>query len=33
MKDQRVGVISIEANEGGFTVGLCFLNDLFYLLR
>ena len=33
MRDQRVGVISIEASEGGYTVGLCFLNDLLYLLR
>lgn len=33
MRDQRVGVISIESSEGGFTVGLCFLNDLLYLLR
>jgi hypothetical protein len=33
MRDWRVGVISIEASEGNYTVGLCFLNDLLYLLR
>lgn len=25
--------MSIEASEGGYTVGLCFLTDLLYLLR
>lgn len=33
MRDQRVGVVPIESSEGGYTVGLCFLNDLIYLLR
>lgn len=25
--------MSIEASEGGYSVGLCFLTDLLYLLR
>ena len=33
MRDQRVGVVPIESSEGGYTVGLCFLNDLIYVLR
>ena len=33
MREKRVGVVSIEAADGQYTVGLCFLNDLFYLLR
>lgn len=28
-----MGIVSIEASEGGYTVGLLFLTDLFYLLR
>lgn len=33
MRDWRVSVVSIEAAEGNYTVALCFLNDLLYLLR
>lgn len=33
MREKRVGMVSIEAADGQYTVGLCFLNDLFYLLR
>lgn len=33
MNDQRVNVISVDSDEGNYTVGLCFINDLLYLLR
>jgi hypothetical protein len=33
MNDQRVGMISIESVSGEYTVGLCFLSDLLWLMQ
>ena len=33
MCDSRISVVPIDSQEGDFTVGLCFLNDLIYLFR
>lgn len=33
MRDQRINILPIDNEEGTFTVGILFLNDLLYLLR
>lgn len=33
MNDNRVSVLAVQADSDEFTVGLCFMNDLLYLLK
>lgn len=33
MRDYRIGIIPIESNEGGYTVGLFFKLDMIYVLK
>ena len=33
MRDYRVNTIAVEADEANYTVGLCYINDILYLLR
>jgi CBS domain-containing protein len=32
MRDFRVNTVAVEADDGCYTVGLCFLNDILFLL-